>query len=217
MPSDTGRDPDRNRPGPQTPEPPRTMRTSGTSGTSRTSPGGDSADDEFRAFMSNRWPSLLRTAYLLSGSHHDAEDLAQGALATAYAKWSRVRRSDDVAAYVRRIMVHQHIDRFRRRTAREWLTDRLPHSPVADQSARVAEHGVLVAALAGLPARQRAAVVLCYFEDMTHAQVAAVLGTRTGTVRGQISRALARLRENGALADAVGRHPHPESRTETTR
>ncbi|MFC9327878.1 SigE family RNA polymerase sigma factor [Kitasatospora sp. NPDC057015] len=194
---------------PQPPQPPQPPRTS------RTSPGGDSTDDEFRAFMTNRWPSLLRTAYLLTGSHHDAEDIAQGALATAYAKWSRVRRSDDVAAYVRQIMVHQHIDRFRRRSVREWLTDRLPHSPVADESGRVADHDALVAALAGLPARQRAAVVLCYFEDMTHDQVAAVLGTRAGTVRGQISRALARLRENGALADAVGRHPG--SRTETTR
>ncbi|MFF3596147.1 SigE family RNA polymerase sigma factor [Kitasatospora indigofera] len=216
MPSDTGRDPGRapdpppDRP-PLAPCPPLAPRPP------RTLPGGAGADEEFRAFMSNRWPSLLRTAYLLTGSRHDAEDIAQGALATAYAKWGRVRRSDDVAAYVRQIMVHQHIDRFRRRTVREWLTDRLPHSPVADETARVLEHGVLLAALAGLPARQRAAVVLCYFEDMTHAQVAAVLGTRAGTVRGQISRALARLRENGALADAVGRQPHPEPRTETTR
>lgn len=157
------------------------------------------SDDEFHAFMTGRWPSLLRTAYLLTGSHHDAEDLAQNALARAYVKWDRVRRSDDTAAYVRRIMVHVHADRFRRRAVREWFTPRLPETPVADRTADVDRRDALMDALGRLAARQRAAVVLCYFEDMTHAQVAAALGIRTSTVRSQITRGLAKLREDGVL------------------
>ncbi len=158
------------------------------------------SDDEFHNFMTGRWPSLLRTAYLLTGSHHDAEDLAQNALARAYVKWSHVRNSDDMAAYVRRIMIHAHADRFRRRAVREWFTPRLPETPVADQTANVDRRSAVMDALGRLPARQRSVVVLCYFEDMTHAQVAAALGTRTSTVRSQITRGLAKLREDGLLA-----------------
>ncbi|PZH17224.1 SigE family RNA polymerase sigma factor [Streptomyces sp. NTH33] len=162
-------------------------------------------DDEFHAFMVGRWPSLLRTAYLLTGSHHDAEDLAQAALARAYAKWDKVRHSDDMAAYVRKIMIHVHADRFRRRSVREWFTPWLPEAPVADPTVQVEYRSVLADALGRLPIRQRSALVLCYFEDMTHAQVAAVLGTRESTVRSQITRALAKLRQDGALAALTGR------------
>lgn len=163
-------------------------------------------DDEFHRFMTDRWPSLVRTAYLLTGSHHDAEDLAQNALARAYVKWDHVTHSDDMAAYVRRIMIHAHADRFRRRAAREWFTPRLPETPVADRTAHVERRSALMDALARLPVRQRSVVVLCYFEDMTHAQVAAALGTRTSTVRSQITRGLAKLRADGVLA-AMAQHP----------
>ncbi|MFJ4866789.1 SigE family RNA polymerase sigma factor [Streptomyces sp. NPDC088748] len=167
-------------------------------------------DDEFQVFMASRWPSLLRTAYLLTGSHHDAEDLAQIALARAYAKWNHVRHSDDMAAYVRQIMIHAHADRFRRRTVREWFTPSLPETPVADQTTHVDRRSALMDALGRLPDRQRSAVVLCYFEDMTHAQVAAALGTRTRTVSSQISRGLAKLREDGILG-AASERPAPAS------
>jgi RNA polymerase sigma-70 factor (sigma-E family) len=160
----------------------------------------NASDDEFHNFMTGRWPSLVRTAYLLTGSHHDAEDLAQNALARAYVKWNHVRRSDDMTAYVRQIMIHAHADRFRRRTVREWFTPRLPEMPVADQTAHVDRRSALMDALGRLPAQQRSVVVLCYFEDMTHAQVAAALGTRTSTVRSQITRGLAKLRADGILA-----------------
>ncbi|MGW9437027.1 SigE family RNA polymerase sigma factor [Streptomyces sp. NPDC055607] len=158
------------------------------------------SDEEFHDFMTSRWPSLLRTAYLLTGSHHDAEDLAQSTLARAYVKWNHVRRSDDMAAYARQIMIHIHADRFRKRVVREWFTPRLPEIPVADQTSHVDRRSALVDALGRLPARQRSAVVLCYFEDMTHAQVAAALGTRVGTIRSQITRGLAKLRQDGLLA-----------------
>jgi RNA polymerase sigma-70 factor (sigma-E family) len=171
-------------------------------------------DAEFRGFMAHRWPSLLRTAYLLTGSHHDAEDLAQSALAKAYAKWDRVRASDDPAAYVRKILVHTHADRYRKLRVREWLTGRLPDHPVQDPAALADDRAALVQALSRLPARQRAAVVLCYFEDMTHAQVAVVLGTRPGTVRGQISRALTKLREDGVLAHERTGEPRTKENTQ---
>lgn len=174
---------------------------------------GEDRDEEFRCFMAHRWPSLLRTAYLLTGSHHDAEDLTQSALAKAYAKWDQVRSSDDRTAYVRRVLVHSHADRFRKRRVLEWFTERLPERAQDDPTVQVDERGALVQALGRLPVRERAAVVLCYFEDMTHAQVAAVLGTRVGTVRGQISRALARLREDGILADRCPAPDTTESRT----
>lgn len=171
------------------------------------------SDDEFHTFMTVRWPSLVRTAYLLTGSHHDAEDLAQAALARAYVKWDRVRRSDDRAAYVRKIMIHVHADRFRRRAVREWFTSRLPETAVADRTRQVEDRGAIVEALATLPPRQRSAVVLRYFEDMSPAQIAAAWGTRESTVRGQITRALARLRADGVLAPLTGNPPEPEART----
>ncbi|WP_256355718.1 SigE family RNA polymerase sigma factor [Streptomyces sp. PKU-EA00015] len=164
----------------------------------------NASDDEFHNFMTGRWPSLVRTAYLLTGSHHDAEDLAQSALTRAYAKWDKVRHSDDMAAYVRRIMIHVHADGFRRRTVREWFTSRLPETAVADRTAQVEHRSALVDALARLPLRQRSAVVLRYFEDMTPAQIAAAWGTRESTVRSQITRGLAGLRDDGVLAALAG-------------
>ena len=165
-----------------------------------------SADDEFRDFMAARWSALVRTAYLLTGSHHNAEDLAQTALVRAFVKWPRVRDSDDPAAYVRQIMIHCHRDQFRRRRVGEWLTSRMPE-PRQVTEAPFDEDEQLLAALARLPARQRAVVVLYYFDEMTHAQIGAALGTRESTVRSQLSRAMAALRKDGSLAEATRREP----------
>lgn len=160
----------------------------------------DQNEESFRAFMVSRWPSLLRTAYLLTGNHHDAEELAQTALARSYAKWDRVQRSDDVDAYVWQIMIHVNVDRLRRRKVREWVSGFIPDTPVPDRTGEIHERSLLLEALARLPYRQRAAVTLCYFADLTHAQAAAVLGTRPSTVRSQVARALARLRQDDVLA-----------------
>ncbi|WP_346012492.1 SigE family RNA polymerase sigma factor [Streptomyces sp. SID3343] len=160
-------------------------------------------EEDFRAFMTSRWPGLLRTAYLLTGGHHhDAEDLAQTTLARVYAKWHHVRRSDNIDGYVRRIMVHTNTDRFRRSRIREWVTPRIPDTPTPDGAELTAERDVLMSALARLPARQRAAVVLCYFEDMSQTEIAAALGCRLGTAKSQVSRGLEKLRKDGALIDA---------------
>ncbi|MGW1427502.1 SigE family RNA polymerase sigma factor [Streptomyces sp. NPDC002431] len=176
----------------------------------------NASDDEFHDFMTGRWPSLVRTAYLLTGSHHDAEDLAQSALARAYAKWDKVRHSDDRAAYVRKIMIHVHADGFRRRTVREWFTSRLPETAVADQTVLVEHRDVLIDALARLPLRQRSAVVLRYFEDMSPAQIATALGVRESTVRSQITRGLAGLRDGGVLA-ALTEHSQEARADRVTR
>ncbi|MDT0342443.1 SigE family RNA polymerase sigma factor [Streptomyces litchfieldiae] len=158
-------------------------------------------EDDFQAFMESRWPALLRTAYLLTGNRDDAEDLAQAALARAFSKWSRVRRADDPAAYVWRIMINANVDRLRRLKFRESPTSSLPERPAADRSDELVTRGALLDALGRLPTRQRAVIVLRYVEDRTETEVADLLGIGVGTVRSHAARALARLRADGALRD----------------
>lgn len=153
-----------------------------------------SAEAEFRLFVASRWPRLLRTAYLLTGHHQDAEDLVQSALTKTYAKWERVRRSDDPDAYTWRIMINTNTDRLRRFKLGEWLTHWLPETAAPDRTDQVVERSVLLDALMQLPPRQRATVVLRYLEDRSESEVAVLLGTRVGTVRSQNAKALSRLR-----------------------
>jgi RNA polymerase sigma-70 factor (sigma-E family) len=164
---------------------------------------------DFRAFMTARWSRLLRTAFLLTGHHQDAEDLAQSALARACARWERVMRARDPDAYVWRIMINLHRDRMRRAGLRERLTGRPPDRSAADHSDELVVRGVLLDALRRLPARQRAVVVLRYLEDRTESQVATLLGTGVGTVRSQTYRALARLRRDGAVRDITDQEGAP--------
>jgi RNA polymerase sigma-70 factor (sigma-E family) len=161
------------------------------------------AQEEFGQFMAGRWPGLVRLAYGLTGDRWLAEDIAQTALATAYAAWWRVSRADDPDAYVRRILINTSNRRFRRRrvTGNPHELAELPDAWTADPADRVGDRAVLLAAVRELPPRQRAIVVLRYWEDLSDAQVAAVLGCSAGTVRSQASRALAKLRVSAALAD----------------
>jgi RNA polymerase sigma-70 factor (sigma-E family) len=119
----------------------------------------------------------------LTGSHHDAEDLAQTALVRAFVKWHRVRDSDDPAAYVRQTMVHCHADRFRRRRVAEWLTARLPDAAAPVSRMPGDESVALLEALRRLPIRQRTAVVLHYFEDMSVPQTATHRNIKTLVLR----------------------------------
>ncbi|MEV4611313.1 SigE family RNA polymerase sigma factor [Kitasatospora sp. NPDC049258] len=155
-------------------------------------------DGEFQEFMVGAWPRLLRTAYLLAGDQHAAEDLVQSAFERAFAAWGRVRRAEDRYAYVRQILVNQHARRFRRRPP-ELLVDAVPeaHSP-EDGFARSDERAALVAALATLPPRQRQAVVLRHWEDLSDSQAAAAMGCSVGAVRSQAAKGIARLREAAA-------------------
>nr|WP_042406087.1 SigE family RNA polymerase sigma factor [Streptacidiphilus carbonis] len=154
-------------------------------------------DARFSAFVAARWSALVRTAYLLTGDFHEAEDLVQTTLAKAYPQWRRIR-DDTVAGYMRQALVNNNRSRVRRRRVVQLLTPFLPDTSApadADQ-----EPDVLVAALAALPERQRAVVVLRYWEDLSVEQVAHELGCSTGTVKSQASRALARLRTDPNLA-----------------
>ncbi|MET9112501.1 SigE family RNA polymerase sigma factor [Streptomyces zhihengii] len=169
-----------------------------------------SAEADFRTFVASRWPRMLRTAHLLTGHHHDAEDLVQAALAKAYVKWDRVRRADDPDAYVWRIMINTNTDRLRRLRLREWLTTRIPDTAAPDGADGVMERGAVLDALAQLPPRQRAVIVLRYLEDRGEREVASLLGTGVGTVRSHTARALKKLREHPGIhaAHTTGR-PRP--------
>ncbi len=158
-------------------------------------------DAEFREFMVSRWGGLVRFAYGLTGDRGHAEDLAQTALAKAYASWPRVRRAEDPDAYVRRILINANHRRFRKRRVDEHAGDAPAEPAVTDGTAAFDEREALVAALMELPPKQRAVVVLRYWDGLTETQAATVLGCSVGTVKSQASRALAKLRKSNQLQD----------------
>ena len=160
--------------------------------------------EDFSAFAVSRWPGLVRLAFGLTGDRWAAEDLAQVTLARAYVAWRRVSRADDPDAYLRRILVNASNRRFRRRRVAEQPGDP-PEAAVEGPAELVSDRAALLAALRQLPPRQRAVVVLRYWEDLTDAQIAATLGCSPGTVRSQLSRALAKLRESPALGEGEDR------------
>ncbi|MEV0978027.1 SigE family RNA polymerase sigma factor [Streptomyces sp. NPDC049915] len=161
-------------------------------------------EDRFHDFVSARWSHLVRTAYLLTGDAHHAEDLTQTALAKAYRSWRRVARSDNPEAYVRRMLVSCNSDRFRKRRVAESLTSAPPETAGRDEVGSSDERGALMTALAELPPRQRAVVVMRYWEDLPEAEVAEVLGCSPGTVKSQASKGLAKLRTYPGLMEFAG-------------
>lgn len=148
----------------------------------------------FDEFVAARSRALLRTAYLLTRDHDLAEDLLQTALAKAWFAWKRIDGAPE--PYVRRILVNTYASWWRRKWNGEQPTAQLPEHAVADQS----EPTDLWTAMERLPRRMRAVIVLRYFEDLTEAQTADLLGCSVGTVKSQTSKALAKLRIDPALA-----------------
>ncbi|MEU6967096.1 SigE family RNA polymerase sigma factor [Kitasatospora aureofaciens] len=156
---------------------------------------------DFQAFAQTRWAHLVRTAYLLAGDWHHAEDLTQTVLAKAYRSWRRVSRADSPDAYVRRMLVSCNSDRFRKRRVAERLTEVLPEVAASgDAAGQVDQRRTLMGALATLPTRQRAVVVLRYWDDRTEAEVAQAMGCSLGTVKSQAAKGLAKLRAHPGLA-----------------
>jgi RNA polymerase sigma-70 factor (sigma-E family) len=159
----------------------------------------DAAED-FRRYVVGRQRALLRTAWLLCGDWGSAEDLVQATLIAAWPHWGRISTLSNADAYVRRILVNKSHDWRRRRWQAEVPTSELPEPPGGGGDlAEVQE--ALVAALRGLPARQREVVVLRYFEDLTEIDTAAAMDCTVGTVKSQTSKALAALRRAPALVD----------------
>ncbi|TWD79657.1 RNA polymerase sigma-70 factor (sigma-E family) [Kribbella amoyensis] len=150
--------------------------------------------ETFDAFVQARSRKLLRTAYLLTQDHALAEDLVQTALAKAWFAWSRIEGGDP-EPYVRKIMVNTYASWWRRRWNGERPTEELPESAEDEAPDRVD----LWDALQRLPRRQRAVVVLRYYEDLTEAETARLLGCTVGTVKSQTSKAFAKLRLDPAL------------------
>jgi RNA polymerase sigma-70 factor (sigma-E family) len=153
----------------------------------------------FRDYVTARSRSLLRTAYLLTGNRADAEDLVQAVLAKTYQAWDRIEDRGSLDGYVRRAMVNTHISWWRRRRLEEYPTDVIPDQAVADHSVASDLTDTLRRAIDRLPRQMRTAVVLRYFEDMTEAEIASVLGVSLGTVKSTVSRAVARLRIDAEL------------------
>jgi len=153
----------------------------------------DAGHRSFEEFTAGALPALLRFGHVLTGSPAEAEDLVQEALAKSLRRWRKVR-ADDPVAYVRRVMVNTHLTRWRRWGSRVRLGD-VPEA-VADDAglARSQEWDALRRALAQLPPRQRAVLVLRYLEDVPDEAIAAMLGCRPVTVRSQASRGLTALR-----------------------
>jgi len=161
------------------------------------------AEAEFSGFMHSRWLQLVRLGFALTGDRGLAEDLAQTALARAYASWPKICRAGDPDAYVRRVLVNANRSRFRKHRVAEQLTGTVPE-PVPQAAARDSDDRVmLMAALLSLPPRQRSVVVLRFWLDMTESQVAEALGCSVGNVKSQASRALATLRARTDLTEEM--------------
>lgn len=173
-------------------------------GTSATTP--RSRDADFEAWMTARQPALLRTACLLTGETHTAEDLVQTTLAKMYLAWDRVADREHVDAYARKALLNEFRSLWRRPwRRREVSAEQLPEVAGSERSYD-GHNDALWQFVATLPPKQRAVIVLRYYEELTEAEAAAALGISVGTVKSQASRALASLRA------AVPDHPELSGR-----
>ncbi|MEO3929105.1 SigE family RNA polymerase sigma factor [Micromonosporaceae bacterium B7E4] len=158
----------------------------------------------FREFVGSRSAALSRVAYLLTGDFHLAQDLLQSALAKTAAHWRRIRHGNP-DAYVRRVLFHEHASGWRRRRVAESLAAEPPHQLVRDPALDTTLRLDVLRALARLPPRQRAVIVLRFYEDLTEVQIAEVLDVTVGTVKRAKHDALNRLRTDAPeLLDESG-------------
>lgn len=165
------------------------------------------ADAGLAALAEARWSVLVRFGRVLSGSDALAQDLVQEALARTLVTWRRHGCPSDPEAYVKRAMVNTYLSLWSRRLRFERPVARIPESTAApaDIMADAVQRRVIWAWLGSLPPRQRAVIVLRYYEEMTVFEVAEVLGCSTGTVKSQASRAIKKLRETPLAQETSGR------------
>jgi RNA polymerase sigma-70 factor (sigma-E family) len=162
------------------------------------------SEQDFDEWVRARGAAMLRFAYLVTRDHGRAEEAVQDALVAAFPRWRRIRRTGDPDAYVRRCIINADISRWRRFLRGERPIAEPPDTPTEDPAAEHAEKAAVWALCAELPRKQRAAVVLRYYEGMSDAEIAEILDCTAGTVRSQIHRALAALRTKLNVAEEVG-------------
>lgn len=155
---------------------------------------------EFEQFVAARGPALLRTARLLTGSHHEAEDLVQTVLARLLLHWGKVG-DEFPEAYARRALVNGSLNLRQRRLQRGILSDVVPDRGVPDASEPHAAHDAMWRCLRALPRKQRAVLVLRYYDDYSEQEIAAALNCSVGTVKSQAAKGLAKLRADPTLAE----------------
>jgi RNA polymerase sigma-70 factor (sigma-E family) len=149
---------------------------------------------DFDTYAREHGRALCRSAFLLTGDHHLAEDLVQTALAKVAPRWDRIAADADPTPYVRTVIVRTAIAWHRRRWRGEVPTSPMPEPAGADQLDRIAGRDRLRRALLGVPPRQRAALVLRFYEDLSEGETARVMGCSVGTIKSQTAKGLARLR-----------------------
>jgi RNA polymerase sigma-70 factor (sigma-E family) len=159
--------------------------------------GGGGVDD-FDAYVAVAWPRLLRSAWLLTGDWHRAEDLVQTVLARAYGRWPRLRDGAP-DAYLRTMLATTYLTWWRRKARNEVPTDPLPDGPGRDAHGQVEMQEAMRRALAVLPRQQRAVLMLRFHADLTEADTARALNISVGTVKSYTARALATLRDDASL------------------
>lgn len=167
----------------------------------------DALAPDFDAFVRARTPALLRSAYLLTGDQHLAEDLVQSALGQTHRRWRNLNNSGNAEAYTRKTMYHLQVSWWRRRRVAEaFAGDEVPDRAGAqtDHAEQTVLRLSLRGALARLTPKQRAVVVLRYFDDLTEMQAAEVLGVSIGTIKSQTAKALERLRVLAPELDVIG-------------
>ena len=156
-------------------------------------------DAAYTSFVTARWASLVRTAYLLTGDRGQAEDLVQSALLRTYQAWGRLDAPDNAEAYTRTVLVRLAGKARRRRWNGEVPVALMPEPSSGDPTRGIADAQVVRQALLALPWSQRAVLVLRYLDDRSEAETAALLGCSPGTVKSRTSRGLAALRSAGLL------------------
>jgi RNA polymerase sigma-70 factor (sigma-E family) len=156
-------------------------------------------DEEITAFVRAWYRRLFRTAYLLCGDQGKSEDLVQVTLAKLVVAWSRLKHSESIDHYAQRVLINTYVSSRRRRSWWEQPFGRLDDARAPDEYTAVEQRDWLRRALDGLPARQRAAVVLRFYEDLSEQDAAHVLGCSVGTVKSLSSRGLQKLRTQYAI------------------
>jgi RNA polymerase sigma-70 factor (sigma-E family) len=164
---------------------------------------GDGDHEAFHDYVAARGPVLLRMAHRLAGNPVDAEDLLQSALIRTYLAWDRINDRAAVDGYVRRAMVNINISWWRRRKLEEYPSAEMPEVPEPEAAVQGRAYELLEQALDRLPDRQRTAIVLRYYEDMTEPEIAKTLGISIGTVKSTVSRAMAKLRCDLAVSSTA--------------